>query len=63
METKIAATTLVRQLNGEVEKLKEATVDLRASWRPRFHGGRGAKRWRMLGGNGEAGALLLLLLQ
>jgi len=30
---KNTATTLVRQLKGEVEELKEATVELRASWR------------------------------
>ena len=28
---KNAATTLVRRLNGKVEELKEATVELRAS--------------------------------
>jgi len=33
-ETKNTATTLVRRPNGEVEELKEATVELQASWRP-----------------------------
>ena len=60
VETKNTATTLVCWTNGEVEELKKATVELRASWRQRFHGGEGARRWRVLGGNGGAGALLLL---
>ena len=38
-ETKIAATTLVRRPNSEVEKLKEATVDLWASWSEVRHDG------------------------
>ena len=54
------ATTLVHRPNGEVEKLKEATVDLRASWSDVRRDGERARARR---GNGDGSGLFFSVLR
>ena len=57
-----AATTSVYRPNGMRDKLGEVPALLRANWRHRLCGGERARRWRLLGVDGGAGTLSLLLL-
>ena len=54
------ASTWTLGLSGEVDELQRMMMESWASWKQCFHEGEGARRRRVLGGNGGAGALLLL---
>ena len=47
------ASTLTHRLSGEVDELQRMTMESRASWKRRFHGGKRAGDGGLLGGNGR----------
>ena len=47
------ASTLTLRLSGEVDELQRMTMESWASWKQRFHGGEGARRWHGLAAMAE----------
>ena len=59
-ETQMGPLPWVLRLDGEMEYLGEVKAELSANWRWQFCGDERARRRRLLGVDGGAGALLLL---